>query len=71
MVGTVGALKVEPGVINAVPGRTELLVDIRSTSALSKKQVSLLIKKSAKQIAHQRSVRVEVLTIPRRKSGAA
>ena len=63
VVGTVGALKVEPGVINAVPGRVELLVDIRSTSALSKKQVTVLIKKRAKAIARSRSIRVEVATI--------
>ena len=30
VVGTVGAMKIEPGVINAVPGRAELSVDIRS-----------------------------------------
>src|SRR5262245_54216810 len=36
VVGTVGAMKIEPGVINAVPGRAELSVDIRSTSANSK-----------------------------------
>jgi len=63
VVGTVGALKVEPGVINAVPGRVELLVDIRSTSAISKRQVTVLIKKRAKEIARSRSIRIEVATI--------
>src|SRR3990170_2046343 len=33
VVGTVGAMKIEPGVINAVPGKTELSIDIRSTTA--------------------------------------
>jgi len=33
VVGTVGAMKIEPGVINAVPGRVELSIDIRSTLA--------------------------------------
>ena len=38
VVGTVGAMKIEPGVINAVPGRAELSIDIRSTSAQAKDQ---------------------------------
>ncbi|MGH8543377.1 MAG: hydantoinase/carbamoylase family amidase, partial [Gammaproteobacteria bacterium] len=33
VVGTVGAMKIEPGVINAVPGKAELSVDIRSITA--------------------------------------
>ncbi len=63
VVGTVGAVKIEPGVINAVPGRTELLVDIRSTSAQSKKRVTRLVKQQAQAIARKRAIGVEVLTI--------
>jgi N-carbamoyl-L-amino-acid hydrolase len=63
VVGTVGAMKIEPGVINAVPGRTELSVDIRSTSAQSKNRVARLVKAQARGIARRRRMGVEVLTI--------
>ncbi|HSK29442.1 MAG TPA: M20 family metallo-hydrolase, partial [Candidatus Limnocylindria bacterium] len=63
VVGTVGAMKIEPGVINAVPGRTELSVDIRSTSAQSKNRVARLVKAQARSIARRRRMGVEVLTI--------
>jgi N-carbamoyl-L-amino-acid hydrolase len=63
VVGTVGAIKVEPGVINAIPGRTELQVDVRSITASSKRKVAGLIKKRARQIARERGLKVEVLTI--------
>jgi hydantoinase/carbamoylase family amidase len=63
VVGTVGAMKIEPGVINAVPGRAELSVDIRSISAQSKERVARLVKSYAQEIAHKRSMGVEVLTI--------
>ncbi|MBM4299352.1 MAG: M20 family metallo-hydrolase, partial [Deltaproteobacteria bacterium] len=63
VVGTVGALKIEPGVINAVPGRAELSVDIRSTSAQSKALVTRLVKARAQAIARTRAIGVEVLTI--------
>ena len=63
VVGTVGAMKVEPGVINAVPGRTELLVDIRAITAPAKNRVARLVKAQAQRIARQRALGVEVLTI--------
>lgn len=63
VVGTVGAMKIEPGVINAVPGRAELQVDIRSTSAQSKTRVTRLVQQSAEAIASKRNLGVEVLTI--------
>jgi beta-ureidopropionase / N-carbamoyl-L-amino-acid hydrolase len=63
VVGTVGAMKIEPGVINAVPGRTELMIDIRSTSAQSKKRVTRLVTQQAQTIARKRAIGVEVLTI--------
>jgi beta-ureidopropionase / N-carbamoyl-L-amino-acid hydrolase len=63
VVGTVGALKIEPGVINAVPGRVELAVDIRGTSGQAKDRVARLVKLHARQIAKRRSIGVEVLTI--------
>jgi hydantoinase/carbamoylase family amidase len=63
VVGTVGAMKIEPGVINAVPGRAELAVDIRGTSARSKNQVARMVKEQARAIAKRRAIGVEVLTI--------
>ena len=63
VVGTVGSLKIEPGVINAVPGRVELLVDVRSTSAAAKKHVAHRVKRQAQRIARKRGIGVEVLTI--------
>jgi beta-ureidopropionase / N-carbamoyl-L-amino-acid hydrolase len=63
VVGTVGAMKIEPGVINAVPGRTELSVDIRSTSAQVKDRVARTVKDQARKIARQRSIGVDILSI--------
>ena len=63
VVGTVGAIKLEPGVINAVPGRAELAVDIRGTSAQSKNRVARLVKQQARVIAKKRGIGIEVLNI--------
>jgi len=63
VVGTVGAIKIEPGVINAVPGRAELLVDIRGITAQSKGRVAQMVRKEAQNIARRRAIGVEVLTI--------
>lgn len=63
VVGTVGALKIEPGVINAIPGRAELSVDIRSISASSKEQVANLVTERAREIARGRKMSVDILPI--------
>ncbi len=63
VVGTVGAIKIDPGVINAVPGRAELWIDIRSTSAPSKRRVARLVQKQAQKIARTRAIGLEVLPI--------
>jgi len=63
VVGTVGAMKIEPGVINAVPGRTELLVDIRAITAQAKDRVARTVKVEAQNIARKRKIGVELLTI--------
>jgi hydantoinase/carbamoylase family amidase len=63
VVGTVGAMKIEPGVINAVPGKTELLVDIRAITAQAKDRVARLVKAEAQRIGRQRGIAVDVLTI--------
>jgi beta-ureidopropionase / N-carbamoyl-L-amino-acid hydrolase len=63
VVGTVGAIKIDPGVINAVPGRAELWIDIRSTSASSKQRVARRVQTQAQAIARKRAIAVEVLPI--------
>lgn len=63
VVGTVGAIKVEPGVINAIPGRAELQVDVRSITSASKRKVAGLIKRRARRIARERGVKVDLVTI--------
>ena len=63
VVGTVGAMKIEPGVINAVPGRAELSIDIRSTSAQAKDEVARLVKQRGAAIARDRGIAIEVLNI--------
>lgn len=63
VVGTVGAMKVEPGVINAVPGKTELSIDIRSTTAQSKDRVARMVKRHAREIARRRGIGCEILLI--------
>jgi hydantoinase/carbamoylase family amidase len=63
VVGTVGAVKIEPGVINAVPGRAELAVDIRGITAGAKDQVAKLVKRKAEAIGRARGIAVDILTI--------
>jgi hydantoinase/carbamoylase family amidase len=63
VVGTVGAIKIEPGVINAVPGKSELSVDIRGITARSKDRVAKMVKQKALAIARARGLGAEILAI--------
>ena len=63
VVGTVGAMKIEPGVINAIPGKAELSVDIRSITASAKNRVVRLVQAKLREIARRRHVRIEILPI--------
>jgi N-carbamoyl-L-amino-acid hydrolase len=63
VVGTVGAIKIEPGVINAIPGKAELAVDIRGVSARSKDRVASMVKLKARAIAEARALGIEILPI--------
>ncbi len=63
VVGTVGAIKIEPGVINAIPGKAELSVDIRSISGKAKEKVARLVEARAREIAAKRNISVEILPI--------
>ena len=63
VVGTVGALKIEPGVINAIPGKAELSVDIRSITAVAKNRAVRLVERKIREIARRRDLRVDILPI--------
>jgi beta-ureidopropionase / N-carbamoyl-L-amino-acid hydrolase len=63
VVGTVGALKIEPGVINAIPGVAELSLDIRSITATAKSRVVRLVYESIREIARRRELRVDIRPI--------
>jgi beta-ureidopropionase / N-carbamoyl-L-amino-acid hydrolase len=63
VVGTVGAMKIEPGVINAIPGKAELSVDIRSITASAKNRVVRLVQAKIREIARRRHVRIAILPI--------
>src|SRR5712692_892720 len=59
VVGTVGAMKIEPGVINAIPGKAELSVDIRSITASAKNRVVRLVQAKIREIARRRGLGME------------
>lgn len=63
VVGTVGAMKIEPGVINAIPGKAELSVDIRSITAEAKERVAEMVMEQAKKIAERKQITVDILPI--------
>jgi len=63
VVGTVGAMKIEPGVINAIPGQAELSVDIRSITAAAKNRVVRLVHAKIREVARRRRLRVDILPI--------
>lgn len=63
VVGTVGAIKIEPGVINAVPGAAELAVDIRSITATAKRRVVRLVEAKIRDIARRRKIPVQLFPI--------
>ncbi len=63
VVGTVGAIKVDPGVINAIPGKVELAVDIRSVTGKAKDRVARAVEGRAKEIAAERDMKVDILPI--------
>jgi N-carbamoyl-L-amino-acid hydrolase len=63
VVGTVGALKIDPGVINAIPGKAELSIDIRSIDGKAKRRVARRVERRAREIAAKRNISVEILPI--------
>lgn len=62
-VGTTGIVKAEPGVMNVIPGRVELGVDIRGISLNSKQQVVRALKAGIAELQARRGVKVEIITL--------
>ncbi|HEY7163382.1 MAG TPA: M20 family metallo-hydrolase [Candidatus Binatia bacterium] len=63
VVGTVGAIKIDPGVINAIPGTAELSVDVRSITAPAKNRAVRLIQAKIRDIARRRRLGLDILPI--------
>ncbi|SMC50678.1 Zn-dependent hydrolase [Sporomusa malonica] len=59
-VGTTGIIKAEPGVMNVIPGRVELGIDIRGISETSKQQVVQSLFKEIAEIQNRRGVQTEI-----------
>lgn len=59
VVGTTGIVKAEPGVMNVIPGRVELGIDIRGISLDSKQCVVQGLLKKMDEIKNQRNVGIE------------
>jgi len=63
VVGTVGRIKVEPDVINVIPGKTQMFIDVRSVSDEAKTEVVNSIRQEIKRIADRRGIFYEIDTI--------
>jgi beta-ureidopropionase / N-carbamoyl-L-amino-acid hydrolase len=64
VVGTVGAARVDPGAINVVPGRVDMLVDVRSIDGTAKAVVVDRIRGAIDAVALARDLRtsIQILT---------
>lgn len=58
-VGTVGRLVPDPGLINVVPGRVEMSVDLRHRSASGLEALVEAFQQNVRAIAHRRDVSIE------------
>lgn len=63
VVGTVGALKVEPGAINVVPGKVELSIDIRGTDGADKRRVVDDLRREVDQMAQARDLNASYVVL--------
>lgn len=63
VVGTTGIVKAEPGVMNVIPGRVELGVDIRGISLESKQRVIKGFLKKIDDIKQRRNIGAEIFTL--------
>lgn len=62
-VGTTGVVKAEPGVMNVIPGRVELGIDIRGISVASKQKVVQELTAAITEIQGRRGVGTEIITL--------
>jgi len=62
-VGTVGVIQAEPGVMNVIPGKVDLGVDIRGIALGSKQKVITALMKSIREIEARRKVKIIIDTI--------
>jgi N-carbamoyl-L-amino-acid hydrolase len=65
LVGTVGQLEVPHGLINVIPGRCELSLDVRATDDVTRDVAIADIRAGVGQIAERRGVTVEIVEIAR------
>lgn len=59
MVGTVGSLHVHPNMVNVIPGRVDMNLEVRSTAAEDLALVRQALEREARAIAQRRGVQVE------------
>lgn len=62
-VGTTGMAKVDPGVMNVIPGHVELGIDLRGISTASKQKVLRELTAGIAEIQARRSVDMEIITL--------
>jgi N-carbamoyl-L-amino-acid hydrolase len=60
VVGTVGMIEVDPNVINVVPGRVRVAIDVRSASAPAKTAAVGAIEDEIRRITHRRGICCEI-----------
>jgi N-carbamoyl-L-amino-acid hydrolase len=65
LVGTIGQLEVPQGLINVIPGRCELSLDVRATDDVTRDAAIADIQAAIEQIAERRGVSVEIAEITR------
>jgi N-carbamoyl-L-amino-acid hydrolase len=63
IVGTVGVISVSPGVINVIPGRCEIIFEVRGRVGFPKTQPVAEIKAALSEIAARRGIDVQVETL--------
>jgi N-carbamoyl-L-amino-acid hydrolase len=63
VVATVGVIQNEPNVMNVIPGKVELRIDIRSADAAAKRNCVAAIRTALDEIAARRGIGIEVETL--------
>lgn len=63
IVGTTGIIQAEPGVMNVIPGRVELGIDLRGTSLAAKKLVLQQLTEAIGSVKERRQVKVETICL--------